>query len=66
MLCIYDETAPLYIMLLKTSFYSPFSEANPVSPSVCSAGCIAGIVIACLVFLGAAVGGIVYYIHKKK
>ncbi|XP_027142545.1 carcinoembryonic antigen-related cell adhesion molecule 5 isoform X1 [Larimichthys crocea] len=33
---------------------------------VCSPGCIAGIVIACLVVCGAAAGGGGYYIYRKK
>ena len=43
----------------------PLFKANPGKTSGCLAGCIAGIVIACLVILGGAAGG-GYYVYNKK
>ncbi|XP_051263032.1 carcinoembryonic antigen-related cell adhesion molecule 20-like [Dicentrarchus labrax] len=42
-----------------------FVTAVPDKTSGCSSGCIAGIVIACLVICGAAAGG-GYYVYKKQ
>ncbi|XP_036931299.1 carcinoembryonic antigen-related cell adhesion molecule 6-like isoform X2 [Acanthopagrus latus] len=51
----YDTSSPLAVTVL----------VNPGKTSGCSAGCIIGIVIACLVVFGGAAGG-GYYVYNKK